>query len=63
MSWKVLPREWLDALPYSGNFSRFYYRGLNNDQSNFEVHLRYHRPYSYKESGSRMLVIIQAPKA
>ena len=35
-----------------------YYRGLNNYQYHFEVHLRYHRPQLYKEHGTMILVII-----
>ena len=38
-----------------------YYRGLNDYQYHSEVHLRYRRPESYKEYGTIILVIIQAP--
>ena len=38
-----------------------YYRGLYDYQYHFEVHLRYHIPQLYKEYGTIILVIIQAP--
>ena len=38
-----------------------YYRGLNNYPYHLDVRLRYHRPYLYKEYGTMILVIIQAP--
>ena len=34
-----------------------YYRGLNNYQYRFEVHLKYHRPCLYEEYGTIILAI------